>query len=259
MPSLRVLFAPALFLHLCLAALPAHAQTILVFAAASLKGPLDTAAERFSASDGASVKISYAASSALAKQIEQGAPADLFASADEDWMDYLSQRGLIRTQTRADLLGNTLVVVTAKSSPLTALELNKTAVLAALGDGRLAITDPKSAPAGKYTKAAFESLGFWNDVAPRIAGTETVRVALALVARGEAPLGVVYASDAAAEPGVRTLAVFPDASHPAIIYPFAVTASGGPAAERFLAFLKTPPAAEIFRAAGFRALQGKGP
>jgi molybdate transport system substrate-binding protein len=234
---------------------PVAAQQITVFAAASLKDALEDAARSFTAAHGAPVRFSFASSSALAKQIEQGAPADLFASADLDWMNYLAERKLIRPDTRVNLLGNRLVVVAAKESPLNELKLDAASLRAALGDGRLTTGEVSSVPVGKYAKTALEKLGLWGEVQPRLAMTESVRAALALVARGEAPLGIVYATDAAAEPKVKIVATFPPDSHPPIIYPFAVVAESKLAsAAQFLDYLKGPVARRAFEAQGFSLL-----
>jgi len=234
----------------------AHAagKPITVFAAASLKESMDEAAAKFGQDTGQQVVVSYAASSALARQIEQGAPADVFVSADLDWMDYLQQRDLVDAGTRHDLLGNTLVLVAPSAGTARAFALRKGSnLLPMLGaDGRLAVALTDSVPAGKYAKASFESLGMWSALQPRLAEAENVRAALLLVARGEAPLGVVYASDAKAEPAVRVLAVFPPGSHPPIVYPVArVAKSRHPQAAAFVHWLQTPEAGAIFRAHGF--------
>lgn len=228
---------------------------ITVFAAASLKESLDAAAAKWQADTGNSATISYAASSALAKQIEEGAPADVFVSADLAWMDYLAERKLIEDATRTSLLGNSLVLIAPKDST-TEIEIASAFDLAGpLGDGRLAIADPAAVPVGKYGKAALESLGVWAQVEGKLAPTENVRAALELVARGEAPLGIVYATDAKAEPGVRVVDVFPAETHPPIVYPVAVTAASGNAnAEAFVDFLKSDAAKAIFEASGFTIL-----
>lgn len=230
---------------------------LTVFAAASLKESLDEAAAAFGKATGQTVRVSYAGSSALARQIEQGAPADLFFSADRDWMDYLQQRGLIDRGSRRDLLGNSLVLVAPASSDTRPLVLKQgTDLSPRLGrQGRLALALTASVPAGKYAKAAFTSLGMWPALAPRVAEAENVRAALTLVARGEAPLGVVYASDARAEPAVRVVAAFPARSHAPIVYPIAKTAnSRHPQANAFARWLAGPAAAEIFRQHGFTVL-----
>ena len=232
-------------------------EPITVFAAASLKESLDEAAVAYEAQTGQPLRVSYAASSALARQIEQGAPADVFLSADLDWMDYLQQRKLVDEASRRNLLGNTLVLVAPASSPAKSLQLKPGVDLRPLlGDGRLALALTASVPAGKYARAAFESLGVWTQLQPRVAEAENVRAALMLVARGEAPLGVVYASDARAEPKVRVLATFPAATHPPIVYPVArPRASTHPQAAAFVRWLRTGPAATLFRRHGFSVLK----
>lgn len=244
-------------------AAPAAAAPITVFAAASLKESLDEAAAAFQRSGGAPVRVSYAASSALARQIEQGAPADAFVSADLEWMDYLQERGLIDVPSRRNLLGNRLVLIAPRASPTRAAALKPAIALKPgvdlkpwLGDGRLALALTASVPAGKYARAAFVRYGVWDALQPRVAEAENVRAALMLVARGEAPLGVVYASDARAEPKVRVLAAFPADSHPPIVYPVArLAASRNPAATAFVRWLGTPAAAAIFRRHGFAVLK----
>ena len=230
---------------------------LTVFAAASLKESLDEAAAAYQKSHRQTVRISYAASSALARQIEQGAPADVFLSADLDWMDYLQQRRLIDTGTRHKLLGNSLVLVAPASGDTAKIHLRPGVdLLPRLGDkGRLALALVTSVPAGKYAKASFVSLGVWQSLEPRVAEAENVRAALMLVARGEAPLGVVYGSDARAEPAVRVVATFPEARHPPIVYPVArIATSKHPDAAAFVRWLATPAAAKIFRAHGFTVL-----
>ena len=225
-----------------------------VFAAASLKESMDEAGAAWQRKTGQDVRSSYAASSALARQVEQGAPADVFISADSDWMDWLQQRKLIDDASRRDLLGNTLVLVAPAASSAKPLVLRKGSnLLPLLGkDGRIALALTTSVPAGKYAKAAFTSLGMWDALQPRAAETDNVRAALLLVSRGEAPLGVVYGSDAKADPGVRILATFPATSHPPIIYPVArVAASRNPQAAAFVQWLRSREAAAIFRKHGF--------
>lgn len=232
------------------------AAPLTVFAAASLKESMDDAAAAYQAATGQPVRVSYAGSSALARQVEQGAPADVFVSADRDWMDHLQGKGLVDPATRRDLLGNTLVLVAPARSAARALVLDERSDLLPLlgGDGRIALALTASVPAGKYARAAFTSLGLWDALAPRVAEAENVRAALLLVARGEAPLGVVYASDARAEPRVRVLATFPGDSHPPIVYPVArVAASRHRHAARFVDWLRSPAATTIFRARGFSA------
>ena len=239
----------------------AHAaEPLTIFAAASLKNVIDQTGLAYTAKTGIEVKASYAASSVLAKQIEQGAPADIFASADLEWMDYVAKRQLIRPQTRINLLGNALVVIAPKSAALQRLTLDRAAFLAALGsDGKLVTGEVNSVPVGKYAKMALTSLGIWTDVEARIAGVDNVRAALTFVVRGEAPLGVVYATDAAVEPNVKILATFPETSHPAIIYPFAVTTSGRNEAAQFIEFLRSPEVGTIFLKAGFNVIDHSKP
>ncbi len=230
------------------------AAPLTVFAAASLKESMDEAAAAYRRASGVPVRVSYAASSALARQVDQGAPADVFVSADLDWMDWLQQRGLVDTATRHDLLGNTLVLVAPRASPAKPLRLRPgTDLRPLLGDeGRIALALTGSVPAGKYAKAAFESLGMWRALQSRTAEAENVRAALVLVARGETPLGVVYGSDARAEPRVKVLAVFPQGTHPPIVYPVARVRTGTHAqAAAFVRWLQTGDAKAIFRRHGF--------
>jgi molybdate transport system substrate-binding protein len=236
---------------------PARAGDVTVFAAASLKNALDDAIKLYEAKTGQEVVASYAASSALAKQIEAGAPADMFFSADLDWMDHLEKNGLIDGPTRYTLLGNTLVLVAPKDSTVSLSIEQGFPLLQALGpDGKLAMAGVESVPAGKNGKAALIHLGVWDKVAPRVAQGENVRAALAYVARGEAPLGIVYGTDARSEPAVRVVGIFPADSHPKILYPVALLASAKPAARNFLDFLLSSEAAPAFEAQGF-SVQGK--
>jgi molybdate transport system substrate-binding protein len=234
----------------------AHEPPLLVFAAASLKNALDEIGAAWTKQSGTAVRVSYAASPALAKQIEQGAPADLFIAADLDWMDYVDQKGLLRPGTRQNLLGNALVLVASKewSKGEVKIELNFP-LGALLGDGRLAIASTAAVPAGKYGKAALEKLGAWTAVAGKLAEAENVRAALAFVARGEAPLGIVYRTDAAAEPNVIVVGTFPADSHPPIVYPAAVLAGAKhPQAEALRRYLAGPEARRIFGRHGFAVL-----
>jgi molybdate transport system substrate-binding protein len=235
------------------AAPAAFAADIVIFAAASLKEALDEANAAYMRQSGDSVKISFGASSALARQIEAGAPADIFISADLDWMDYLEKRDLIKTATRKNLLGNRLVIAAPADSDIK-LDIKPGFDLAgALKGGHLAMADPSAVPAGKYGKAALEKLGVWASVENSVARSENVRAALLLAARHEVPLGIVYATDAAAEPGVKVVGVFPPDTHPPIVYPIAVTAqSREPAANRLLDFLASPAAKPIFEKHGFK-------
>ena len=237
-------------------AFPASAaDKVLVFAAASLKTALDTVATAYETEKGTEISISYAGSSALAKQIESGAPADLFISADLDWMDHVQKANLIKAESRVNLLGNALVLVAPKDSAV-AIEITQGFDLAgAVGDGKLAMADVKAVPAGKYGKAALEKLGAWSAVESKVAQAENVRTALALVASGEAPFGVVYQTDAMAEPKVKVVATFPEDSHPPIIYPAAqIASSTNPAAADFLQYLGSPVAAAMFEQQGFKIL-----
>ena len=237
----------------------AYAQDVVVFAAASLTNALDEAAKLFERQGGAHAKISYAASSTLAKQIESGAPADLFISADLDWMNYLEQRHLIRPATRRNLLGNRLVLIAPADSDVH-IEIKPGFDLAALlKGGRLAMADADSVPAGKYGKAALEKLGVWNSARSAVAPAENVRAALLFVARRETPLGIVYATDAAADPSVKIVGVFPEDTHPPIVYPAALTAdSKNPSAGRLLDFLASPAVKPIFEKEGFTVLAPGG-
>ena len=248
-------FVLAALLGIALAHPAAAAEPVKVFAAASLKNALDAAGGAWKQKSGKGIAASYAASSALAKQIEQGAPADVFISADLDWMDYLDKKSLIMAGTRRNVLGNELVLVAATGSGLK-LELASGADLAgALAGGKLAMGEVKSVPAGKYGKAGLDKLGLWASVEKDVAMVDNVRAALSLVARGEARLGIVYATDAKAEPKVEVVGIFPADSHPPIIYPVAVTAAAtNPDAREFTAFLSSPEAGKIFEAQGFTIL-----
>ena len=233
------------------AALPQ--PTLLVFAAASLTDALAEADRVFSAETHIAVKTSYAASSVLAKQIEAGAHADVFLSADREWMDYLEKRGLLRPGTRHDVLGNALVLIAPADSAVQLKIAPGFALVAALGGARLASADPDSVPAGLYARAALTKLGVWDEVAPHLARAENVRAALAYVSRGETPLGIVYQTDALADKHVRVVDVFPADSHPPIVYPAAITTVGRPGAARYLDFLRSEEARQIFTRYGFSA------
>jgi molybdate transport system substrate-binding protein len=231
-------------------------ESITVFAAASLKNALDETGAAFSKATGIKVVASYEASSALAKQIEQGAPADVFISADLRWMDYAAEHKLIRPETRINLLGNRLVLIAGSDSKLDKVDIAKGFDIAQLaGDGRIAVADVKAVPAGLYAKAALQSLGVWAAVEPKLAMAANVRATLAFVARGETPIGIVYETDAKIEPKVKIVAVFPDGSYPPVTYPMAATAAtGNPAVARYLNFLRTPAAKAIFERYGFSFL-----
>jgi molybdate transport system substrate-binding protein len=231
---------------------PARGADLTVFAAASLKEALDEQVGRFEAETGGRIVVSYGGSNALARQIEAGAPADIFLSADADWIDYLDKRNLLRPGTRIDLLRNRLVLIAPVDTRTSLPIAPGFALAAALGTGRLAMANPDSVPAGKYGKAALTALGVWASVESRVARTDNVRAALMLVARGEAPLGIVYATDAIAEPKVRVAGTFPDNVHPPIVYPIAIVAtSRSPNAQRFVDNLGSPAARAIWGGHGF--------
>ena len=239
---------------------PARAQggDVVIFAAASLKNALDAINAEWQKETGKKAVISYAASSALAKQIEQGAPAQVFISADLDWMDYLAGKNLIKANTRSNLLGNRIVLIAPKDKAQL-IEIKPGFDLArVLGDGRLSMANIDSVPAGKYGKAALEKLGVWGSVANKIAQAENVRAALLLVSRGETPAGIVYQTDAAADLNVKIIGTFPQDTHPPIIYPIAITASAThPDAAAFLAYLKSAKAKPMFEAQGFAVLSSE--
>jgi len=243
---------------LCGSALsPALAQdnSLTVFAAASMKNALDDIDAAYTAKTGVKVVASYAASSALAKQIEQGAPADIFASADTDWMDYATRKKTIQESTRVNLLGNSIVLIAPKDSTIDHVAIEPGFDLAKLaGYGKIATGDVKAVPVGKYAKAALEKLGAWQAAEPKFAMAESVRAALTLVARGEATLGIVYATDASVEAGVKIVGSFPADSHPAIIYPVAATTTAGAEAADYLVFLRSSAAKTIFEKYGFTFL-----
>ena len=229
---------------------------MVVFAAASLKNALDEIAATWAKDTGKPApRISYAASSALARQMEQGAPADLFISADLDWMDYAAGKNLIKADTRFNLLGNKIVLIAPRDSRTTTLALTGGDLARALAGGKLSMGNVDAVPAGKYGKAALEKLGAWTSVKDSIAQAENVRAALLLVARGEAPLGIVYSTDATAEPGVKIVATFPADSHPPITYPAALARESKNAnAKNFLDFLRSAKARAVFEKQGFTVL-----
>jgi len=243
----------ALVASLALAALPlrAAAEEVSVFAAASLTGALDAVAAAWAAGSGHRAVISYGGSSTLARQIQQGAPADIFISASAEWMEALEASGDVQPDTRREVLGNRLVLIAhGDAAPVT---LDESLDLAGmLGEGRLAMALVDAVPAGVYGRAALTSLGLWDSVAPQVAQADNVRAALAFVAQGEAPLGIVYATDAAAEPAVSVIGTFPETSHPPITYPAAITAEAtSPVAAEFLDYLGSEPARALWEAAGF--------
>jgi len=245
-----------LFCFLALGVVTARAEPVNVFAAASLKNALDEVNTAWKASSSQDAVGVYAASPALAKQIVEGAPADIFISADLNWMDELEKQKLIKTDSRRNLLGNTLVLIAPGGSGTKIVLEPGVDLLAALKGGRLAVGEVKAVPAGRYAKAALESLGAWDAVSGHLAEQVNVRAALQLVARGEVPLGIVYGSDANAETKVEVAGVFPETSHPPIIYPVAIVASSkNPAAAEYLAYLGSEEAAAIFAKHGFAPIK----
>ena len=249
-PFLR--FAIALFIAI-VSPISYAADTFTVFAAASLKNALDDIVKVHETRTGIKVVVSYAASPALARQIEAGAPVDLFMAADLDWMDYLEKRSLIQQGSRQNLLRNRIVLIAPSNSKTTIKIAPNFPLASELGKERLAMADPNSVPAGKYGKASLEALGVWKDVQARVASAENVRAALLLVARGEAPFGIVYSTDAVVEPKVRIVDQFPENTHPPIAYPAAlVVTSRSGAAAAFLGSLNQPAARAIFEKYGFK-------
>jgi molybdate transport system substrate-binding protein len=251
----RYAFALSILLGSACSPALAEDKSLTVFAAASMKNALDDIDAAYTAKSGVKIVASYAASSALAKQIEQGAPADIFASADIDWMDYAIGKKTINESSRVNLLGNSIVLIAPKDSKIDNVAIGPGFDLAKLaGDGKIATGDVKAVPVGKYAKAALEKLGAWQAAEPKFAMTENVRAALALVARGEAVLGIVYATDAKVEPGVKIIGTFPADSHPAIVYPIAATATAKPEATGYLTLLRSSLAKAIFEKYGFTFL-----
>jgi molybdate transport system substrate-binding protein len=239
-------FTPAAF---------AQEKTITVFAAASMKNALDDVNAAFTRQTGTKIVASYAASSALMRQIEQGAPADVFVSADLEWMDYGAQKKLINEGTRVSLLGNKLVLIAPKDSKIDNVTIGQGFDLAKLvGDGKVATGDVKSVPVGKYARAALEKLGAWSAAEGKFAMADNVRAALNFVARGEAALGIVYETDAKVEPNVKIVGAFPSDSHAPIVYPVAATASAKENPAAYLSFLRSPAAKAIFEKYGFTFL-----
>jgi molybdate transport system substrate-binding protein len=246
----------ALAIYLTVASPTVTAAGVTVFAAASLKEAMDNQAKLFEASTGNKVIVSYGASNTLAKQIEAGAPADIFISADLDWMDYLEQRHLIAPNTRFDLLRNTLVLIAPLSSSSTLRIGPNFGLAAALGREKLAMANPDSVPAGKYGKSALEKLGVWTSVDKQVVRAENVRAALALVSRGEAAFGIVYTTDAMADKGVQLVDTFPPDSYPPIIYPAAVLAANKSSLARpLLDYLRSAPARSVWEKYGFGLAQ----
>jgi molybdate transport system substrate-binding protein len=252
---LRLRLVPGVIAVALLCAAPACAtrpsSEVLVFAAASLKTALDALVVPAEEATGLRFSVSYAATSTLARQIEEGAPADLFISADVEWMDYVEARDLIRIDTQVILLANRLVLIAPRDEAVP-LDIGPGfAVADALGPSRLALADPSAVPAGKYARAALASLGVWDAISTQLAPAENVRAALLLVSRGEAPLGIVYRTDAQADPGVVIIDTFPESTHPPIVYPAALTRAATGDAERLLDFLSSAAARTTFEAQGF--------
>ena len=232
----------------------ADKPAIVVFAAASLTNVLQELGDGFTKQSSIPVKFSFAASSTLARQIENGAPADAFFSADVDWMDYLEKRNLIRPGSRHDVLGNRLVLIAPADSKLQLKIAPHFAIVAALGKGRLATGDPDSVPAGRYAAASLTKLGVWKEVSNRTIPADSVRAAMMFVDRGEAPLGIVYETDALIDKNVRVVDVFPDDTHAPIVYPIALTKDAKADAAQFLAYVRGPAGVVAFNAYGFQSL-----
>jgi molybdate transport system substrate-binding protein len=224
---------------------------ITVFAAASLTNVLQQLGDSFTKDTSIPVRFSFAASSALARQIENGSPADVFFSADLEWMDYLQTRNLIQRDSRRDVLGNRLVLIAPAESKIQLTIQPHFQLVAALGKGRLATGDPDSVPAGRYAREALTTLGIWNEAADRLVRADSVRSALAFVDRGEAPLGIVYETDALIDKRVRVVDIFPENSHLPIVYPIALTTAAKAEAGGFVQYLRGPAGAVAFKAYGF--------
>jgi molybdate transport system substrate-binding protein len=254
-PFWRFILACALLLLIVPArAEDAPSSSLVVFGAASLTNVLQDIGADYTRETGQQAQFSFAASSALARQIEAGTRADVFISADEEWMDYLATRKLIEPKSRHDILMNRLVLIAPADSPIVLKIAAHFALAAALGKDKLATGDPDSVPVGRYARAALTNLGVWREVASHIVPTEDVRSALAFVARGETPLGIVYETDARVEKRVRIVDTFPQDSHPPITYPVALIATAKPGAARFVAYLKSPAARAVFARYGFENL-----
>jgi len=252
--SRRALLAGLVALSIAARAAEPARPELLVFAAASLTNVLEDIGAAYTQETGQAVKFSFASSAILARQIEAGARADVFFSADLEWMDYLDARSLIKRSTRADVLSNRLALVAPADSTLELRIAPNFPLATALGKGRLATGDPDYVPVGRYAKSALMTLGVWNDVADRVVRADNVRSALAFVARGEAPLGIVYETDAKVDKKVRIIDLFPASSHPPITYPVATTAAAKPGAQAFTEYLRGPAAREIFQRYGFITL-----
>ncbi len=244
----------ALFALLMLVSTAAGSAQITVFAAASLTNALQDIGQAYKSQNKGKVVFSFASSSVLAKQIEAGGSGELFISADSEWIDYLDERGLLRNAARKNLLGNRLVLIAPKDSKISLVIEPGFPLAKALGDGKLAIADPDLVPAGRYARSALTVLGVWNSIAEQVARAENVRMALAYVARGEAPLGIVYETDARIEPMVRIIGIFPEDTHPPIVYPLVLTKDAKPDARTFFDYLSGPEARAIFEKYGFTVL-----
>ena len=255
MPRIMLALAVALLASTGAFAADSRSKPLTVLGAASLTNVLGELGNEFTKTEGIPVRFSFASSSTLARQIESGARADVFVSADQEWMDYLERRGLIQKRTRHDLLGNRLALIAPADSTIDLKIERGFALAAALGGGRLSTGDPDNVPVGRYARSALMSLGVWKEVADRLVRAEDVRTALAFVARGEAPLGIVYATDARLEKKVRLVGLFPADSHPRITYPMALTTDAGPDAARFAEFLKSAASRAVFERFGFVVLK----
>jgi molybdate transport system substrate-binding protein len=248
----RSVFLAGLLALLAAGATTAAQRELTVFAAASLTDVLEEVGKAYTAKSQVGVRFSFAASSVLARQVESGAPADAFISADREWMDYLADRNLLAAGTRVDVVTNSLVLVAPAGSTVQLSITPRFALVQALGrNGRLATGDPQTVPAGRYARTALTRLGVWESVAGRIIAADNVRTALNFVALGEAPLGIVYATDVRGDARVRTVATFPPDTHEPITYPAAVTRRGGPEAAAFVQYLRSEEARSIFRKYGF--------
>jgi len=251
--SLSAFILAALFAAAPLAA--QAQQSLTLFAAASMTSAMNDINAAFTKETGIEVTPSYAASSTLARQIEQGAPADIFISANVSWMDHVEKAGQVKPGSRFDLAGNRLVLIAPKDSKINEVKIAKGFDLAGLvGEGRITTGEVTSVPVGRYAKAALEKLGAWQAAEKKFAMADNVRAALVLVARGEAQFGIVYETDAKIEPGVKIVGAFPEGSHPAIVYPVAATKEAGAGANKYLAFLRTPDTAKVFEKYGFTVL-----
>ena len=230
-------------------------ETLIVFAAASMKNALDDVNAAFTKATGIKVTASYAASSALAKQLENGAPADVFVSADLKWMDYVAEKKAIKPETRVNLLGNRLVLIAGKDSKLSKVQIGDGFDIVRLaGDGRIAVADTKAVPAGLYAKESLEKLGAWKAAEPKLAQAENVRATLSYVARGETPIGIVYETDAKVEPNVKIIGTFPEGSYPPVTYPVAATVNAKADTAKYLDFLRSGAAKAVFEKYGFTYL-----